>query len=176
MGWFISWSTSEWFTMWSTNARSLSYLSPSPLLPHRCKSIMNVARAKLDLIKPEEVNMDEYEVSRFPLDFLYLCWSCSAASKIRLHTVFISFAVVHDWTCENRLRFITKSRYAFCLSVTSVTRFGIKTTGISVKQPSSWWWAWSSSKRQSKTNTVLVPVSWSHSVWINHQPLSCTWL
>lgn len=25
---------------------------------------MNVARAKLDLIKPEEVNMDEYEVSR----------------------------------------------------------------------------------------------------------------
>nr|XP_057942530.1 ubiquitin carboxyl-terminal hydrolase 25 isoform X2 [Doryrhamphus excisus] len=27
----------------------------------RCKSIMNVARAKLDLIKPEEVNMDEYE-------------------------------------------------------------------------------------------------------------------
>lgn len=30
---------------------------------------MNVARAKLDLIKPEEVNMDEYEVSR---DFIYL--------------------------------------------------------------------------------------------------------
>uniref|UniRef100_A0A671WW72 Ubiquitin carboxyl-terminal hydrolase n=1 Tax=Sparus aurata TaxID=8175 RepID=A0A671WW72_SPAAU len=29
----------------------------------RCKSIMSVARAKLDLIKPEEVNMDEYEVS-----------------------------------------------------------------------------------------------------------------
>uniref|UniRef100_A0A665WMS7 ubiquitinyl hydrolase 1 n=1 Tax=Echeneis naucrates TaxID=173247 RepID=A0A665WMS7_ECHNA len=29
----------------------------------RCKSIMNVARAKLDLIKPEEVNMDEYEVN-----------------------------------------------------------------------------------------------------------------
>ncbi|XP_012777431.2 ubiquitin carboxyl-terminal hydrolase 25 isoform X3 [Maylandia zebra] len=28
----------------------------------RCKSIMNVARAKLDLIKPEEVNMDEYEI------------------------------------------------------------------------------------------------------------------
>uniref|UniRef100_A0AAQ5XPA5 Ubiquitin carboxyl-terminal hydrolase 25 n=1 Tax=Amphiprion ocellaris TaxID=80972 RepID=A0AAQ5XPA5_AMPOC len=28
----------------------------------RCKSIMNVARAKLDLIKPEEVNMDEYEM------------------------------------------------------------------------------------------------------------------
>ncbi|XP_061819146.1 ubiquitin carboxyl-terminal hydrolase 25 isoform X4 [Nerophis lumbriciformis] len=27
----------------------------------RCKSIMHVARAKLDLIKPEEVNMDEYE-------------------------------------------------------------------------------------------------------------------
>lgn len=25
---------------------------------------MNVARAKLDLIKPEEVNMDEYEVRR----------------------------------------------------------------------------------------------------------------
>lgn len=25
---------------------------------------MNVARAKLDLIKPEEVNMDEYEVSQ----------------------------------------------------------------------------------------------------------------
>lgn len=33
--------------------------------PHRCKSIMNVARAKLDLIKPEEVNMDEYEVSSY---------------------------------------------------------------------------------------------------------------
>ncbi|XP_043996711.1 ubiquitin carboxyl-terminal hydrolase 25 isoform X6 [Gambusia affinis] len=28
----------------------------------RCKSIMQVARAKLDLIKPEEVNMDEYEM------------------------------------------------------------------------------------------------------------------
>ncbi|XP_035480946.2 ubiquitin carboxyl-terminal hydrolase 25 isoform X1 [Scophthalmus maximus] len=28
----------------------------------RCKSIMNVARAKLDLIRPEEVNMDEYEM------------------------------------------------------------------------------------------------------------------
>ncbi|XP_070772912.1 ubiquitin carboxyl-terminal hydrolase 25 isoform X3 [Enoplosus armatus] len=28
----------------------------------RCKSIMNVARAKLGLIKPEEVNMDEYEM------------------------------------------------------------------------------------------------------------------
>ncbi|XP_042355609.1 ubiquitin carboxyl-terminal hydrolase 25 isoform X2 [Plectropomus leopardus] len=28
----------------------------------RCRSIMNVARAKLDLIKPEEVNMDEYEM------------------------------------------------------------------------------------------------------------------
>uniref|UniRef100_UPI0037E95B7E ubiquitin carboxyl-terminal hydrolase 25 isoform X2 n=1 Tax=Semicossyphus pulcher TaxID=241346 RepID=UPI0037E95B7E len=28
----------------------------------RCKSIMNVARAKLDVIKPEEVNMDEYEM------------------------------------------------------------------------------------------------------------------
>ncbi|XP_068600810.1 ubiquitin carboxyl-terminal hydrolase 25 isoform X3 [Brachionichthys hirsutus] len=28
----------------------------------RCKSIMTVARAKLDLIKPEEVNMDEYEM------------------------------------------------------------------------------------------------------------------
>ncbi|XP_061754141.1 ubiquitin carboxyl-terminal hydrolase 25 isoform X1 [Nerophis ophidion] len=27
----------------------------------RCKSIMHVARTKLDLIKPEEVNMDEYE-------------------------------------------------------------------------------------------------------------------
>lgn len=30
---------------------------------------MNVARAKLDLIKPEEVNMDEYEVSRDVLCF-----------------------------------------------------------------------------------------------------------
>uniref|UniRef100_A0AAR2IYQ3 Ubiquitin carboxyl-terminal hydrolase n=1 Tax=Pygocentrus nattereri TaxID=42514 RepID=A0AAR2IYQ3_PYGNA len=29
----------------------------------RCKSIMKVARAKLDLIKPDEVNMEEYEVS-----------------------------------------------------------------------------------------------------------------
>ncbi|XP_059913212.1 ubiquitin carboxyl-terminal hydrolase 25 isoform X7 [Gadus macrocephalus] len=28
----------------------------------RCKSIMNVARAKLDLIKPEEVNIEEYEM------------------------------------------------------------------------------------------------------------------
>ncbi|XP_077596191.1 ubiquitin carboxyl-terminal hydrolase 25 [Stigmatopora nigra] len=28
----------------------------------RCKSIMNVARAKLDQISPEEVNMDEYEI------------------------------------------------------------------------------------------------------------------
>ncbi|XP_077360340.1 ubiquitin carboxyl-terminal hydrolase 25 isoform X1 [Festucalex cinctus] len=28
----------------------------------RCKSIMNVAREKLDLIKPEEVNVDEYEM------------------------------------------------------------------------------------------------------------------
>uniref|UniRef100_A0A673A8U9 Ubiquitin carboxyl-terminal hydrolase 25 n=1 Tax=Sphaeramia orbicularis TaxID=375764 RepID=A0A673A8U9_9TELE len=37
----------------------------------RCKSIMNVARAKLDLIKPEEVNMDEYEVSRSVLRALF---------------------------------------------------------------------------------------------------------
>uniref|UniRef100_A0AAR2LMC1 Ubiquitin carboxyl-terminal hydrolase 25 n=1 Tax=Pygocentrus nattereri TaxID=42514 RepID=A0AAR2LMC1_PYGNA len=29
---------------------------------HRCKSIMKVARAKLDLIKPDEVNMEEYEM------------------------------------------------------------------------------------------------------------------
>ncbi|KAM9498601.1 ubiquitin carboxyl-terminal hydrolase 25-like isoform 21-T21 [Salvelinus alpinus] len=28
----------------------------------RCKSIMKVARAKLDLIKPEEINMEEYEM------------------------------------------------------------------------------------------------------------------
>ncbi|RXM94465.1 Ubiquitin carboxyl-terminal hydrolase 25 [Acipenser ruthenus] len=28
----------------------------------RCKSIMEVARAKLELIKPEEVNMEEYEI------------------------------------------------------------------------------------------------------------------
>ncbi|XP_071030820.1 ubiquitin carboxyl-terminal hydrolase 25-like isoform X8 [Oncorhynchus clarkii lewisi] len=28
----------------------------------RCKSIMKVARAKLDLVKPEEVNMEEYEM------------------------------------------------------------------------------------------------------------------
>lgn len=33
---------------------------------------MNVARAKLDLIKPEEVNMDEYEVSRDVLCFGFL--------------------------------------------------------------------------------------------------------
>lgn len=43
------------------NAGSPFYVPP---LSHRCKSIMNVARAKLDLIKPDEVNMDEYEVSR----------------------------------------------------------------------------------------------------------------
>ena len=42
------------------NAASSSCL---PTSSHRCKSIMSVARAKLDLIKPEEVNMDEYEVS-----------------------------------------------------------------------------------------------------------------
>uniref|UniRef100_A0A8C5ED48 Ubiquitin carboxyl-terminal hydrolase n=1 Tax=Gouania willdenowi TaxID=441366 RepID=A0A8C5ED48_GOUWI len=40
-----------------TNA--LSFL---PASFHRCKSIMNVARSKLDLIKPEEVNIDEYEM------------------------------------------------------------------------------------------------------------------
>ncbi|XP_046872955.1 ubiquitin carboxyl-terminal hydrolase 25-like, partial [Hypomesus transpacificus] len=28
----------------------------------RCKSVMNVARAKLDMIKPEEVNVEEYEI------------------------------------------------------------------------------------------------------------------
>ncbi|XP_067084770.1 ubiquitin carboxyl-terminal hydrolase 25 isoform X3 [Osmerus mordax] len=28
----------------------------------RCKSVMNVARAKLDMIKPEEVNLEEYEI------------------------------------------------------------------------------------------------------------------
>uniref|UniRef100_A0A8C4EAM7 Ubiquitin carboxyl-terminal hydrolase 25 n=1 Tax=Dicentrarchus labrax TaxID=13489 RepID=A0A8C4EAM7_DICLA len=38
----------------------------------RCKSIMNVARAKLDLIKPEEVNMDEYEVSSATLTLFYV--------------------------------------------------------------------------------------------------------
>ncbi|XP_062311322.1 ubiquitin carboxyl-terminal hydrolase 25, partial [Osmerus eperlanus] len=28
----------------------------------RCKSVMNVARAKLDMIKPKEVNLEEYEI------------------------------------------------------------------------------------------------------------------
>uniref|UniRef100_A0A8C9YPD9 Ubiquitin carboxyl-terminal hydrolase 25 n=1 Tax=Sander lucioperca TaxID=283035 RepID=A0A8C9YPD9_SANLU len=46
----------------------------------RCKSIMNVARAKLDLIKPDEVNMDEYEVSTavfwlFYTALMYLIYS-----------------------------------------------------------------------------------------------------
>uniref|UniRef100_A0A6Q2WQI0 Ubiquitin carboxyl-terminal hydrolase 25 n=1 Tax=Esox lucius TaxID=8010 RepID=A0A6Q2WQI0_ESOLU len=36
----------------------------------RCKSIMKVARAKLDLIKPEEVNMEEYEVFCFTVMLL----------------------------------------------------------------------------------------------------------
>lgn len=40
-------------------------------LSDRFKSIMNVARAKLELIKPEEINMDEYKVrsNSFPLLF-----------------------------------------------------------------------------------------------------------
>lgn len=33
---------------------------------------MNVARAKLDLIKPEEVNMDEYEVRSCVVCLLYV--------------------------------------------------------------------------------------------------------
>lgn len=33
---------------------------------------MNVARAKLDLIKPEEVSMDEYEVSGGLLQPFYI--------------------------------------------------------------------------------------------------------
>lgn len=32
--------------------------------PCRCKNIMKVARTKLELIKPDEVNMEEYEVSK----------------------------------------------------------------------------------------------------------------
>lgn len=38
---------------------------------------MNVARAKLDLIKPEEVNMDEYEVSRevFCFFLFFFCYT-----------------------------------------------------------------------------------------------------
>lgn len=47
----------------SAAERRLMPLPVSSLPPDRCKSIMNVARGKLDLIKPEEVNMDEYEVS-----------------------------------------------------------------------------------------------------------------
>lgn len=41
---------------------------------------MNVARAKLDLIKPEEVSMDEYEVSKGVL-----------SSTIILLSLFITF-------------------------------------------------------------------------------------
>lgn len=33
---------------------------------------MNVARAKLDLIKPEEVNMDEYEVRSWAVCLLFV--------------------------------------------------------------------------------------------------------
>uniref|UniRef100_A0A9J8CDD6 Ubiquitin carboxyl-terminal hydrolase 25 n=1 Tax=Cyprinus carpio carpio TaxID=630221 RepID=A0A9J8CDD6_CYPCA len=37
----------------------------------RCKSIMKVARAKLELIKPDEVNMEEYEVSESLMYLIY---------------------------------------------------------------------------------------------------------
>uniref|UniRef100_A0A8C8HXE5 Ubiquitin carboxyl-terminal hydrolase 25 n=1 Tax=Oncorhynchus tshawytscha TaxID=74940 RepID=A0A8C8HXE5_ONCTS len=43
----------------------------------RCKSIMKVARAKLDLIKPEEINMEEYEIYNvfFVEALMYLIYS-----------------------------------------------------------------------------------------------------
>lgn len=45
-------------------------LSEFPVIFHifkllflRCRNIMKVAQAKLEMIKPDEVNMEEYEVS-----------------------------------------------------------------------------------------------------------------
>lgn len=35
------------------------------LLFIRCRNIMKVAQAKLEMIKPDEINMEEYEVSIF---------------------------------------------------------------------------------------------------------------
>lgn len=40
---------------------------------------MKVARAKLELIKPDEVNMEEYEVSSFPTTVVPNCYyPCTA--------------------------------------------------------------------------------------------------
>lgn len=71
---------------------------------------MNVARAKLDLIKPEEVSMDEYEVSRGVLssfnmkrvagasksEWKYAVWTLD--SRIVLYAWSLSLKV-HQSTC-----------------------------------------------------------------------------
>lgn len=43
---------------------------------------MNVARAKLDLIKPEEVNMDEYEVRSDAVSLSYLSKSADLSTFV----------------------------------------------------------------------------------------------
>lgn len=41
----------------------LAIVHESLLFFVRCRNIMKVAQAKLEMIKPDEVNMEEYEVS-----------------------------------------------------------------------------------------------------------------
>uniref|UniRef100_A0A8C6T9N5 Ubiquitin carboxyl-terminal hydrolase 25 n=1 Tax=Neogobius melanostomus TaxID=47308 RepID=A0A8C6T9N5_9GOBI len=57
----------------------------------RCKSIMSVARAKLDLIKPEEVNMDEYEVVLLSLYLFYSLCLTHCSVLISLFRLFFSY-------------------------------------------------------------------------------------
>lgn len=98
------------------------FLSIPSLLSLRCKSIMKVARAKLDLIKPEEINMEEYEVS------------------ILKHSGFLS----------NPFKLFLMNSVPY-----NVHRCGIRNTGISARQQSSWWLAWSCSRRKGETANWL---------------------
>lgn len=61
---------------------------------------MNVARAKLDLIKPEEVSMDEYEVSR-GVPPAFSCETCHGCMRA---TVKLSCKAPSQWEAHPRHR------------------------------------------------------------------------
>lgn len=91
-------------------------------LPDRFKSIMNVARAKLDLIKPEDINMDEYKVrsTHFYLPE-HACFTlfvtCSIALHIKVFTMTFLFIYQHmGWVKSYRTPFFSK-KWENCICI-----------------------------------------------------------
>lgn len=75
----------------------------------RCKSIMKVARAKLELIKPDEVNMEEYEVSSLSNPFSTVVTNCYYI-RSAFFSLPICLSVCSDWDQMNVLRVMSDFR------------------------------------------------------------------